>query len=139
MTIITESLISEFPDQKIICLNDIIKESYNKSLNSANSLGLTFDINNADIQKLLKHNLIIDICEFKKKFKTRVYFFIDKTNFDFHYLKVVEEVFQKMELYSNEKSKNFLKKFKKYLKTNGFNFIVDVYLKQATNKLALFR
>jgi len=139
MTIITESLISECQSQKFICLNDILKESYNKSFNDITILGISFDINNLDVRRIIKHNLIIDICEFKKQSTRNICYYIDKDEFNEDYNNIINEVFGKMELYKHEKSKNFFKIFRKYLNINGLSYISSVYLKQVSNKLALFR
>jgi hypothetical protein len=139
MTIITESLISEYQSQKSICLNDILRKSYAKSLSDAINLDVPFDVNNLDIKKLIKHNLIIDICEFKKLPSKDSYFYISRDEFNEEFVVILDEVFSKMELYKYEKSKNFFQNFRKYLKLNGLSYILNVYLKQVGNKLALFR
>lgn len=139
MTIITESLISECQSQKTICLNDTLRNSYTKTIQYTTDIGITFNISNPDIKKILIHNLIIDICELKKSTDRGYCFYIDASEFNDDYNNVISDVFNKMELYKFEKSKNFYKTFRKYLKTNGFNYIVDVYLKQVTNKLALYK
>lgn len=139
MTIITESLISECQSQKTICLNDTLRNSYAKSIQDTIKLGIPFDIINSDVKKILIHNLIIDICELKKGSDREYCFYVNKNEFNDDFNKIVDDIFIKMELYKSEKSKNFFKTFKKFLKMNGFNYINDVYLKQVTNKLALYK
>lgn len=139
MTIITESLISECQSQSAICLNEVLNSAYNKTLSQLIDLNLTLDANNKDVQKLLKHNLIIELCEFKKTIPQKTYLFIKREEYSENYLKIVDEITNKMELYKAEKSANFLRSFNNYLKKNGFKYISNVYLKQVSNKLALFR
>lgn len=139
MTIITESLISECQSQKTICLNDTLRSAYTKTIQDTIKLGIPFDISNLDTKKILIHNLIIDICEFKKNTEHGYYFYINSNEFNDEYNTIISDIFTRMELNRSERSKNFYKTFRKYLKTNGFNYIVDVYLKQATNKLALYK
>jgi hypothetical protein len=139
MTIITESLISECQSQKSICLNNILHKSYQRSYEYVNNLGIEFNINNLDIKKIIKHNVIIDICEFKKHLTRDSCLYIIKDEFNKEYNDIVEEIVLKMELYKIEKSKNFYKSLRKYLNLNGLLYISNVYLKQVSNKLALFR
>jgi hypothetical protein len=139
MTIITESLISECQSQSAICLNEVLNSAYNKTTSQLIDLNLSFDANNKDVQKLLKHNLIIELCEFKKTILQYSHMFIKREEYTEEYLKVVDEIANKMELFRVEKSTNFVKNFIKYLKKNGFTYLSSVYLKQVSNKLALFR
>ncbi len=102
-------------------------------------LNINFDISNKDVQKITKHNIIIQLCELKKTIPQKTYLFIRREEYNENYLKIVDEIINKMELYKSEKSANFLRSFNNYLKKNGFKYISSVYLKQVTNKLALFR
>ena len=139
MTIITESLISECQSRSAICLNETLNIAYQKTLSQVLDLNLDFDITNKDIQKIIKHNLIIQLCELKKTIPQKTYLFIKSEEYNENYIKIVEEITNKMELYKSEKSANFLRSFNNYLKKNGFKYISSVYLKQVSNKLALFR
>ena len=139
MTIITESLISECQSRSAICLNETLNIAYQKTLTQVIDLNINFDINNKDVQKITKHNIIIQLCEFKKTIPQKTYLFIRREEYNENYLKIVDEIINKMELYKAEKSANFLRSFNNYLKKNGFKYISSVYLKQVTNKLALFR
>lgn len=139
MTIITESLISECQSRSAICLNETLNIAYQKTLSQVKDLNLDFDITNKDIQRIIKHNLIIQICEFKKTIPQKTYLFIKREEYSENYLKIVDEITNKMELYKSEKSANFLRSFNNYLKRSGFKYISSVYLKQVSNKLALFR
>lgn len=139
MTIITESLISECQSRNAICLNETLNIAYQKTLSQVLDLNLDFDITNKDIQKIIKHNLIIQLCELKKTIPQKTYLFIKSEEYNENYIKIVEEITNKMELYKSEKSANFLRSFNNYLKKNGFKYISSVYLKQVSNKLALFR
>jgi len=139
MTIITESLISECQSRSAICLNETLNIAYQNTLSQVIDLNLDFDITNKDIQKIIKHNLIIQLCELKKTIPQKTYLFIKREEYNENYLKIVDEITNKMELYKAEKSANFLRSFNNYLKKNGFKYISNVYLKQVSNKLALFR
>lgn len=139
MTIITESLISECQSRSAICLNETLNIAYQKTLSQVKDLNLDFDITNKDIQRIIKHNLIIQICELKKTIPQKTYLFIKSEEYNENYLKIVEEITNKMELYKFEKSANFFRSFNNYLKRSGFKYISSVYLKQVSNKLALFR
>jgi hypothetical protein len=139
MTIITESLISECQSQRTTCLNSTLNKAYTKSLYDANQLGIDFNLKNKDIKKIIIHNTIIELCELKKTTRRDTVFFIDRLKYSEDHLLIIDEIVSKMELYKQEKSNNFLSNFKKYLKKNGFNYIINVYLKQVTNKLALFK
>jgi len=139
MTIITESLISECQSRSAICLNETLNIAYQKTLSQVIDLNINFDISNKDVQKIIKHNIIIQLCEFKKTIPQKTYLFIRREEYNENYLKIVDEIINKMELYKSEKSANFLRSFNNYLKKNGFKYISSVYLKQVTNKLALFR
>ncbi len=139
MTIITESLISECQSRSAICLNETLNIAYQKTLTQVIDLNINFDINNKDVQKITKHNIIIQLCEFKKTIPQKTYLFIRREEYNENYLKIVDEIINKMELYKSEKSANFLRSFNNYLKKNGFKYISSVYLKQVSNKLALFR
>jgi hypothetical protein len=139
MTITTESLISECQSLSAICLNNTLNVAYDKALSQAVNLNLEFDFCNKDIQKLLKHNLIIELCEFKKNLPRNSSLYIKKEEFNHNYLKIIDDVVVRMEIYKREKSPNFIKDFIKYLKKNGFSYLSDVYLKRVSNKLALFR
>ena len=139
MTIITESLISECQSQSAICLNETLNIAYQETLSQVIDLNLDFDSANKDIQKIIKHNLIIQLCELKKTIPQKTYLFIKREEYNENYLKIVDEITNKMELYKAEKSANFLRSFNNYLKKNGFKYISNVYLKQVSNKLALFR
>lgn len=139
MTIITESLISECQSRSAICLNETLNIAYQKTLSQVKDLNLDFDITNKDIQRIIKHNLIIQICELKKTIPQKTYLFIKNEEYNENYLKIVEEITNKMELYKFEKSANFFRSFNNYLKRSGFKYISSVYLKQVSNKLALFR
>jgi len=139
MTIITESLISECQSRSAICLNETLNIAYQKTLSQVIDLNINFDISNKDVQKITKHNIIIQLCEFKKTIPQKTYLFIRREEYNENYLKIVDEIINKMELYKSEKSANFLRSFNNYLKKNGFKYISSVYLKQVSNKLALFR
>jgi hypothetical protein len=139
MTIITESLISECQSRNAICLNETLNIAYQETLSQVIDLNLDFDSANKDIQKIIKHNLIIQLCELKKTIPQKTYLYIKREEYNENYLKIVDEITSKMELYKAEKSANFLRSFNNYLKKNGFKYISSVYLKQVSNKLALFR
>lgn len=139
MIITTESLISECQKQKAKCLNKTLNDILKKSLNYTNTLNIPFDLTNCDIRRIIVHNSIIEFCELNKKHITDIVFYIKKEEFNEEYIRIIDEVIDKMELNKSEKSKHFIRKFNKYLKKNGFTYLSDVYLKQATNKLALFR
>ncbi len=139
MTIITESLISECQSRSAICLNETLNIAYQKTLSQVIDLNINFDISNKDVQKITKHNIIIQLCELKKTIPQKTYLFIRREEYNENYLKIVDEIINKMELYKSEKSANFLRSFNNYLKKNGFKYISSVYLKQVTNKLALFK
>lgn len=139
MTITTESLISECQNQNAICLNKVLNSAYRKTTTQLIDLNLELDINHKDVQKLLKNNLIIELCEFKKTISQYSQLFIKREEYDENYLKIIDEISNKMELSKPEKSTNFIRNFNRYLKKNGFTYLSSVYLKQVSNKLALFR
>jgi hypothetical protein len=139
MTITTESLISECQSLSAICLNNALNAAYDQTSLQAANLNLGFDLCNRDIQKLLKHNLIIELCEFKKNIPQNSSLYIKKEEYNHNYLKIIDDIVVRMELYKREKSPNFVKDFIKYLKKNGFSYLSDVYLRRVSNKLALFR
>lgn len=139
MTITTESLISESQSQKVIYINSILTEAYKKTIKEVVNLNLHFSLLDNDIKKLLINNLILNICEFKKKINHNSIISIKREEYDPIFLKIIDEVVIKMELNKKEKSNNFFKNFKKYLKINGLIYINNVYLKRVSNKLALFR
>ena len=139
MTITTESLISECQGLSAICLNKVLDIVYRKSVYQVTDLNFKFDLTNRDVQKIVKNNLIIEICELKKLIPLNSQFFIKREEYNDDYLQIIDEILVKMELYRKEKSVNFVRNFIKYLKKNGFTHLSDVYLKQVSNKLALFR
>ena len=139
MTITTESLISECQSLSAICLNIVLDNVYKKSLSQTVDLNLEFNLNNKDVKNIIKHNLIFELCEFKKSLSINSQLFIDRDEYSSNYLKIIDDIVNRMELYRSEKSPNFIKNFTKYLKKNGFTYLSDVYLKQVSNKLALFR
>lgn len=102
-------------------------------------LQIPYNIESKDVQKIITHHIIIELCELKKTSSKNFYYVFKKEEFNDTIIQIVNLIIEKMELNKEEKSLNFLKKFKKYLKNNGYNYIADVYLKQSTNKLALFR
>jgi hypothetical protein len=66
-------------------------------------------------------------------------FFVNKKEFNKDIIKIIDLIIVKMELDRGERSSNLLKNLKNYFKKNGYDYLVNVYLKQASNKLALFR
>jgi hypothetical protein len=139
MTIITELLISECQSQNAICLNEVLNSAHQKSLTSAVALKIPIDFDNTDFKKLIFHNAVIELCEFKKKIPHNSLLYIDRDNYCQLHLKIIDNLIQRMELNKPEKSLNFYKNFLRYLKKHGFNYLVNVYLKQAANKMTLFR
>jgi 3-methyladenine DNA glycosylase AlkC len=101
---------------------------------------MPYCIANPDTKKLLINNIIISICNFKKCCKiNKPVFFIDETKLDFQELYIIKEVFSVMEIFNSEKSNAFFRKFMKYVKKNDLKYLKDIYFKQVSNKLALFK
>lgn len=142
MTIITELLISECQSQRTIVLNNLIDKCFKKTSLEALNYNIFYDIKHKDFLKLLKNNLIKDICNLKRETTVvNPIFYINEEilTLDKEEFCVVVEVIQALELFKREKSKNFFKNFKKYLKKNDLVFLNNVYFKQVSNKLALFK
>lgn len=142
MTIITESLISECQNQRTILLNNLIDKSFKKTAIEALNYNIFYDIKHKDFVKLLKNNLIKDICSLKHETTIiNPIFYIDEENLAVNKeeFSVVIDVIQALELFKREKSKNFFKNFIKYLKKNDLVFLKNVYFKQVSNKHALFK
>jgi len=142
MTIITESLISECQSQRTISINSLICRSLKKTSIEALKYNLFYDTKNKDIVKLIKSNLIIDICSFKRetKIENPILYINEATlSLDEEELHIVVDVINALELFKKEKSKNFFKNLLKYLKRNGLLYLQTEYFKQVTNKLALFK
>jgi hypothetical protein len=140
MTIITESLISECQSQKTITLNNAIDRALYNSKKKAIEYNIDFDLTNKDIKKIIISNIIIEICNLKKECKlAKPLFFIDKNNYNIEQLNIVCDVLKKMELFKSEKSANFFKSFLRYIKKYELTYLLDVYFKQAVNKLALIK
>lgn len=139
MTIITESLISECQSLSAICLNKVLDIVYRRSISQVVDLNLPFDLGSKDIQKIIKHNLVIELCEFKKSIPQHSQMFIKRDEYSSDYLQLIDDIVNRMELYKPEKSANLIRDFTKYLRKNGFTYLSNVYLKQVSNKLALFR
>ncbi len=134
-----ESLISEFQSRKALCLNDVLKTGIERSTKEIIRLGIPFDTSQKDVQKILIHYIFIELCEYKKKMPTGSIFFVNKKEFNKDIIKIIDLIIVKMELDRGERSSNLLKNLKNYFKKNGYDYLVNVYLKQASNKLALFR
>jgi len=103
---------------------------------------MLYNITNKDVIKLFKNNLIKDICKLKHEIKVdNPVYYIDEKNLtvDKEELHIVIDVISALELFKKEKSKNFFKNFKKYLKKSDLTFLHDVYFKQVSNKLTLFK
>jgi hypothetical protein len=101
-----------------------------------------YNTKNKDIVKLIKNNLIIDICKFKREINIEnpVFYINEATlSLDKEELIIVIDVINALELFSKEKSRNFFKNLIKYLKRNGLLYLQNEYFKQVTNKLALFK
>ena len=140
MTIITESLTLEYPNQKIHLINDIINSAIDKTISSATAYNIEFNVDNVDIKRLITTNLIVEICEFKKNnCDTDVVFIFNENEYNDKMLLIIKNIFNKMEIFRKEKSSKFFRSFLKYLKQNGLTYLTNTYLKQATNKLALIR
>jgi hypothetical protein len=140
MTIITESLISEYPNQKVFHINDIINKAIIKTASSAVEYNIEFNIDNADIKKLLITNLVIEVCEFKKiNNNVDIAFIFNEAEYEHKMLLFVKAIFCKMEIFKKEKSNSFFRSFLKFIKQNELTYLANTYLKQATNKLALVK
>jgi hypothetical protein len=139
MTIITESLISECQSRRTICIDEVLKTALLKATEEIYILGIPLDFTIKDVKKITIHNIIIGLCEFKRKIPKESLLIFNKSEFSSQITVIIDEVIDKMELTRQEKTTNFFRNFKKYLKKNGYDYLVDVYLKQASNKLALFR
>lgn len=101
---------------------------------------MQFCITNPDTKKLLINNLIISICNFKKSsIIDKPIFYINSDDLNFDQLYLLKEVLNVMEIFNSEKSNNFFNKFMKYIKKNKLKYLKDIYFKQVSNKLALFK
>lgn len=139
MTFTTELSILEYQSPKSFLLNEALTRAYDNTITAANDLNLVFCLTDVNIKRLLIHNIIIEICEFKKKLPTDAIITINRGPYDPVFLSIVDEIIDKIELNKRDKSVNFLKTFKKYLRKNGLHYLYSTYLKQVNNKLALFR
>jgi hypothetical protein len=140
MTFITESLISECQSRRTISLNKTINEAFLKTAAETQKYNMQFCITNPDTKKLLINNLIISICNFKKSsIIDKPIFYINSDDLNFDQLYLLKEVLNVMEIFNSEKSNNFFNKFMKYIKKNNLKYLKDIYFKQVSNKLALFK
>ena len=146
MTTTTELLILESQNQnrvafnkKLLDLTDIIDRSSRLLYERLLSYELSYDLNNRDVVRLLKHILIRELCEEKKAFMTYDigYVFRDKGYTD-QELKIFNNVFNALCITRN-KPAGFITKFKKYLKQEELNELAYTYFMININKLAILR